>query len=334
MGDNKYTPNPRLFYKTNFVELIDLITPEVYQTEDLDISGTEVNPVSQVINSHLNVANNIGTVIPLSGIRDTQTSTIQTVSGISQYFVKQNKLTNISPFDFESKILLPLGKSMSDYDTSAEFNTYLSGTLLPMIVPAAGVENQLNANITTLSALTNNVEPSSVHNYLVDSLGWMYFLNTSANGGLTYSPSSFVLSSLNSLYLGKKLETVDGIKGLVEYLWRNNETCSFGGYIPTDYISGTADGITDSSAGVLPTYTSGIQKLEALQTMIDVVYSPLYIDEQDYTVKSAFDSFIDSDLQLTDRSSKGPYRKFTNLLGYELTDLNNEVDNIGLIYDI
>ena len=61
MSDSKYTPNPRKFYKSNFVELIDLITPEVYQTEDLKLSGTDVNPVSQVINSHLNAANQIST---------------------------------------------------------------------------------------------------------------------------------------------------------------------------------------------------------------------------------------------------------------------------------
>jgi hypothetical protein len=334
MSDSKYTPNPRKFYKSNFVELIDLITPEVYQTEDLKLSGTEVNPVSQVINSHLNAANNISTVIPLSAVQNTQTSTINTINGISQYFVKQNKLTNISPFDFESKILLPLGTSLANYDTSAEFSAYLSSTLLPMIIPAAGVNNQLNANITTLSSLNNNTAPSSVHNYLVDTLGWMYFLNTSAEGGLDYSPSSFVLNSLNSLYLGKTIETVDGIKGFVEYLWRNNETCSFGSYIPTDYISGVADSITESSAGPLPTYTSGVQKLEALKTLVDVVYSPLYIDEQDYTVKTAFDNYIDSDISLINRSSKGPYRKFTNLLGFEFADISDQVENIGLIYDI
>jgi hypothetical protein len=334
MGDSKYTSNPRKFYKTNFVELLELITPEVYQTEDLKLSGTEVNPVSQVINSHLNVAKDIDTVITLSAVQDTQTSTLNTLAGISQYFVKQNKLTNISPFDFERKILLPLSTSLSHYDTSAEFNTYLSATLLPMIIPAAGVKNQLNLNITTLSSLTNDSAPSGVHNYLVDALGWMYFLNTSANGGLDYSPSSYVLSSLNSLYLGNTLETIDGIKGLVEYLWRNNETCSFGNYIPTDFVSGVADGIVDSSAGILPTYTSGIQKLDALKTLIDVVYSPLYIDEQDYTVKDAFDSYIDSDLNLTNRISKGPLRKFQNLLGYEITDISNQVENIGLIYDI
>ena len=334
MADNKYTPNPRKYSKTNLVELIEIITPEIYKTEDLKLSGTELNPVSQVINSHLNVANNISTVIPLSAVQDTQTSTLNSITGISQYFVKQNRLTNISPFDFESKILLPLSSSLSNFDTSADFNNYLSGTLLPMIIPAAGVENQLNANITTLSSLTNNIAPSSVHNYLVDALGWMYFLNTSADGGLTYSPSSFVLSSLNSLYLGNSLETIDGIKGLVEYLWKNNETCSFGSYLPSNFVSGIADGITESSAGVVPTYTSGTQKLEALQTLVDVVYSPLYIDEQDYTVQDAFTSYIDADVQLDNRSSKGPYRKFLNLLGYSTADISDQIENIELIYDI
>ena len=38
MGDSKYTPNPRTYYKTNFVDLIELITPEVYQTEDRTLS--------------------------------------------------------------------------------------------------------------------------------------------------------------------------------------------------------------------------------------------------------------------------------------------------------
>ena len=334
MVDSKYTPNPRKFYKTNFVELIELITPEVYETEDLKLSGTEVNPLSQVINSHINVAKDINTVIPLSGIQDTQTSSLNSITGIAQYFVKQNNLTQITPFDFESKILLPLDSTLANFDTSAEFNSYLSGTLLPMIIPAAGVANQLNANIATLSSLTNNAAPSGVHNYLVDALGWFYFLNTSAIGGLDFSPSSYVLSSLNSLYLGNTLETVDGIKGLVEYLWRNNETCSFGNYIPTNFVSGTADGITDSSAGVLPTYTSGTQKLESLQTLVDVVYSPLYIDQQDYTVKAAFDNYIDSNLQLINESAKGPHRKFNNILGFNLADISNQVENIGLIYDI
>ena len=255
MSESKYNPTSRKYYKTNFVDLIELITPDTYQTEDLKVSGVETNPVSQVINSHINVAKDISTIIPLSSIpNSTQTSALNTINGIAPYFIKQNKLTNIDAYAFESKILLPLGSSLGDFDTSAAFETFLSSTLLPIIIPPSPTEAiSLTNNMSTLSSLTNSMNASGVHNYLIDALGWFYFLNTSATGGLTFSPSSFVLSSLNSLYLGKTLDTVDGIKGLVEYLWRNNETCSFGSYIPTDFVSGTADGITESSAGTLPT---------------------------------------------------------------------------------
>ena len=334
MAENKYTPNPRKYYKTNFVDLIELITPEVYKTEDLSLSGTELNPISQIINSNLHLANNINSVISISAVENTQTSSINTISGISQYFVKQNGLTKITPFSFEEKILLPIGRSLANFDTSGEFSDYLSATLLPSIIPATGANAASFATNLSLSGIAGSTDPALIHNQLIDTLGWYYFLNTSADGGLTFSPSSIVLSGLNSLYLGKTLETVDGIKGLTEYLWKNNETCSFGGYIPAEYVSGIADGITEASAGPIPTHTSGTQKLDALKTLMDVVYSPLYIDQQDYTVKAAFESYIDAGTNLIDQTAKGPHRHFNNILGFGFADISDQVENIGLIYDI
>ena len=338
MQNNRYSPNPRKYYKSNYVDAVELITPKVYQQEDLQLSGTEINPLSLIINSHIRAAANISDVLSISGVADTQTSSLGNISGISQYFVKQNNLTQVTPYILEHKILLPLGTTFANYSTSGEFNDYLSGTLLPSLIPATGSEKGSPLhNITTLSALTNNPDPSSIHNYLIDALGWFYFLNTSADGGLDYSPSSYVLSSLNTLYTGNSLETIDGVKGFVEYIWRNYETCStFGslGLIPTTFVSGTTDARTETSAGPLPTYTSGTQKLYNLQTLIDVVYSPLFIDQQDYTVKAAFDDYMNASIQLSDRVSKGPFRKFSNLLGFEFADISNEMDNLGLIYDI
>ena len=95
MGFSKYNPTPRNFHKTNFVELVELITPEIYQQKDLELSGTELNPISDIINRHVQVANNISDVISISGVANTQTSSLGNISGISQYFVKQNSLTNI-----------------------------------------------------------------------------------------------------------------------------------------------------------------------------------------------------------------------------------------------
>ena len=37
MGKNKYTPESKKYFKSNFVELIETITPEIYQVQDLAI---------------------------------------------------------------------------------------------------------------------------------------------------------------------------------------------------------------------------------------------------------------------------------------------------------
>lgn len=336
MVDNsKYTPNPRQYSKSNFVDLLELLTPKLYIQEDLDLSGTEVNPVSKVINSHLDIANNFSTVLPLSAVPGTQTSELSSLNGISQYFVKQNNLTKVTTQSFREKILLPLSANYSDYDTSAQFKAFLSSTLMPKLVPP-GITSPgtIENNVSELSAFTNNAAASSIHNYLVDNLGWFYFLNTSALGGLSYSPSSFVVDNLSRLFLGAELETVDGIKGLTEYVWKNVETCSFGQYIPEGFVSGAADAILDSSAGEVATYTSGTQRLENLKTLIDVIYSPLALDRQDFRVKEAFDNFIDAQLSLEDRVSKGPYRKFLTALGFHFADTSDQVENIKYIYDI
>lgn len=332
---DRFRPVGRSYYKTNFVDILEKITPEFYQTDDIEVSGLETNPISQVINTHIKVANNISNILSISSVAGTQTKNLNNISGISQYFIKQNELTKITPYTFESKILLPLGYSFSNFESSSVFNTYLSSNLLPKIRLATGTQSHaLEANKNTLSSLTLNANASSIHNYLVDNLGWFYFLNTSARGGLSYSPSSYVLESLNSLYLGNTLETVDGIKGLTEYLWRNNSVCSFGEFLPSNYISGTSDANLETSVGIAPTYTSGTQKLDYLKTLIDIVYSPLYIDKTDYTVKTAFNDFLDTGYYLTDTKSKGPYRKLLNILGFNFADISDQVENIGLIYDI
>jgi hypothetical protein len=335
MTFNTFNPKERRYFKSNFADLLEVLTPGFYVEEDLAISGVGLNPLSEVINCHIKLCNNINRVLPISGVNGTQTEHLGNISGISQYFVKQNELTEVIPGEFEVNILNPLNYSLKNFDTSADFKLFLSSTLLPKIIPANNTNaGSIQANISVLSALTDNANASSVHNFLVDALGWFYFLNTSANGGLSYSPSSYVLESLASLYRGKTLKTVDGIKGLTEYLWRNNSVCSFDTFIPTSFISGTVDAILTTSAGIAPTYTSGTQKLEALKTLIDIVYSPLDIDKKDFKVKDAFDSFLDSGLYLDDEKSKGPYRKFLSLLGYSFADVSDKIEKIGLIYDI
>ena len=336
MVDNsKYTPNPREFSKSNFVDLLELLTPKVYQQEDLALSGTEINPLSKVINSQLDIADNIASILPLSSVPDSQTSSLSSLEGIAQYFVKQNELTKVTTQSFRQKILLPLSSNFSDFNTSGEFVSFLSSSLLPKIIPpGVTTPGTIEDNISELSAFTEDSNASSIHNYLVDNLGWFYFLNTSALGGLDYSPSSFVLDNLSKLYTGATLETVDGVKGLTNFVWRNVEACSYGSYIPQEFLSGVQDAISDSSAGEVATYTSGTQKLDNLLTLIDVIYSPLAIDRQDFRVKSAFDDFLNAQLLLEDEVSDGPFRKILTAFGYHFADISNQVEDIKYLYDI
>ena len=332
---NKYTPDSRKFYKSNFVELLELLTPNMYALDDQDLSGVEVNPLSLVINSHLEAAKDINQVLSVSAVAGTQTSNLSSLEGISQYFVKQNELTKITTQSFREKILLPLSANFDDFDTSSAYKDYLSSTLLPKIIPPGqSTPGTIENNLSELSAFTENATGSSVHNYLVDSLGWFYFLNTSGLGGFNFSPSSFVLDELSKLFVGAELETVDGVKGFTEYIWRNVEACSFGQYIPSNFLSGSQDAITDPKDGPLPIYTSGVQKLDNLKTLIDVVYSPLKLDEQDFSVKEAFDNYIDANIKLKDLVSAGPHRKFLNALGFHFSDISDQVENIKYIYDI
>lgn len=241
----RYTSKERRYYKTNFVEFINLVTPELYQVEDLQLSGKELNPLSDVINRHVSLAKDASAYFSISSIQgDSETENLNNISGLSQFFVKQNKLTKITTYDFETKILVPLQNTIANYATSADFASYLESDLLPKIIPPTNTTpGTIENNMNTLSSLTNSTDASSVHNYLVDALGWFYFLNTSANGGLTYSPSSYVLDSFIDVYKGKTLETVDGVKGLSEYLWRNTEACSFGQFVPQSFVSGPSDAI-------------------------------------------------------------------------------------------
>lgn len=339
MRNKKYKPGSRRFAKTNFVDLVEIYEPNIYTLEDTNLSGVELNPISDIINRHIKAAANIEQVLPVSAISNSlQYSELNNISGIGKFFIKQTEQTKVTPFSFEKNILLPLGKSLVTFDNSSTFCEYLSGTLLPIIVPPTLTNpDPIQSNAGTLSAISNNPDASSIHEKLLDTLGWFYLLNTSADGGLTYSPSSYVLDSLVTLYTGNNLEAVDGVKGFTEYIWKNYATCSLFsnlGLLPSNFVSGASDAITSIVDGSLPTYTSGIQKLEKLKTLVDVIYSPAYIDSKDFTVRDAFNDYINSEIILEDLISKGPLRKLNTILGFEFADLSDKIENLDLIYDI
>lgn len=306
-----FSPDPDYYNKSNFYEVLKIISPSVYYEEDVSLSGLGIDDVDSIVNSHLLAASALPVVMYVSGYED--------LSTISQYFVKQNKLTYITAQIFEDKILSPLGYSFDSFKNSEEFVTYLSGNLLPKIRCSA-------SNLHTRTGLVFGNTAGASQRYLATNLGWFFFLNSSGlPTPITYSPSSYVLSQLSTLYTNNTLETVDGIKGYTRYLWYNYPTktqISSRGLIPSQFLSGTG------------TYTSGIQQLEKLETLVDVLYSKSYMDREDLRIRDAFDNYINGLGLVNTLKSKGPYEKFLKGISYSMADTNNEIEKLESLTDI
>jgi len=349
------------YFKSNYVKVLELITPGFYKQEDLDLSGTELSELSQLTNSHLLALRYIADILPVSSIAGDLTlssftspeagaASVQT-PGISRYFSKQNNLTRVTSYSFERDILRPRGTRYTNYDSSAEFLGFVSGTLLtelscPLPDSSAGGDNANLHNLAyaTVSAYDDTSE--GTHKHLTNSMSWLYFLNRRDPCNFTdvdYSTSNEVAKLITkNLYFGESIELTDCMKVMETYLWRNYGTIprtdltSFSSIntdlIPESYVSaGDSSGLT---------YASGTQHLDKLKTLIDILYSPYFSDAQDTTVKDAIQEYLDTstisdggDL-LTLEESKGPFHKFLKALSFSFADRNAEAEELSTLIDI
>ena len=303
-GKNYLTNNT--YFKRNVYEAIKYIVPDFYIEDDISNFDSAVDLQDSIINSHIDFANNISSLLFISSISDSVIfSSMDAIEGISPYFVKQNGLTDISPEDFERKILKRVNKSFYDFGTSAAFSDYLLTDLLSSI--------QCNY---PASSFQQSWDWSSTQSYLIENLSWLYFLNTS---GPSWAPSSFVHDTLvQKTYKGQTITLNDCLKGVSEFAWRNALT----GYIPTEFLSGTS------------TYVSGDQPLNNYNTWIDVIYSPLFADNQDFIVRDRFQTFIDNTIKTETKIPNGPMSKLLRMMSFAYFDINNQNEQIKSLYDI
>ena len=307
------SPGTKKFFKRNYVDVLDIITPSTYKLEDLSLSGNEISPVDQVIKSHITFAANLSSILNVSTV-GVFGSMFSSMVGKKEFFRKTNDFTKINTFEFESLVLDPLGKTLAGFNTSTDLADYLQNTFLPSI------------RLNNPTELFGQPDASSAHNYLLDTLSWLYILNVSGPSNLAYQPSAFVKNIiLNKIYNGKDIELVDMMKGVNEFIWKNYSTCSlFGslGLIPPQFLSGTSK------------YVSGTQQLDKLNTLTEIIYSPLRADIKDTRVEDNFDFYISTGKHILDETRKGPFSKFMRAISYSLADINDQVDGINLFYDI
>ena len=306
MSGKTYLKNNK-FFQRNYFEALKYILPE-YLYED-DVSGTPKadDPIDTIINSHIDIASNFGSVINVSAVENTAFSSINTINGIAPYFIKQNELTNINTENFENNILSFFGKKFKDFASQDSFSDYVETTLLPAI--------ELNNPDPTIFASLGSA--SSTHNYLISNLSWMYFLNTS---GQYFDPSSYVKDSIvSSLFEGKSFNLADGINGLSEFLWKNASSA----YYPSDlFSSGTRSDL------------SGTQQLDKLKTWNEIIYSPLFADSSDFRVRDKFTTYIESNLKSAKKIEDGPFARLIRALSFFAFDVNNDTEEISTLYDL
>lgn len=297
---------PQQFSKRNYGDTLGILTPKFYFTEDINLSGVGIDLLDKIINSHIIAADNIDSIIPITS---TSSYDITGVDGLAPYFIKQNNLTNITPFTFEQDILHPLGYTYSNFATKADFIQFLKDELLPLI--------ELNNPTTGVFGATTD----ECHDYLISKLSWFYILNNSIG---TVTPNNLVASSLGDLYSGKNLTITDGVKAFSEFIWRNKDTFeSIDDRIyPNEYVSGVGY------------WTSGDQQLNKLLTLVDIIYATDNFNAKDFHVKEAFDDYISVGSLLDTEVSKGPFYRFLQAIGFSIADRTAEADSLFDLFDI
>ena len=209
-----FDPTQKTYFKRNYSEALEKIIPSVYRIKDFEVSGLELDPLDSLLKTHLLAADRIGRILPISATPNF--AEIDNISGIYPFFVKQNNLTDVTPFTFERDILDPLGFQMESFETSAQWRNYLEEQLLPSIKLNFFTSSIPTPKGTKVAATAYGVDGSALHEYYINSLGWFYLLNTSSVPNGDYNPSSFVLDRLSELFLGKSLGTLEGITGFEE----------------------------------------------------------------------------------------------------------------------
>ena len=306
MSGKTYLRN-QTYFKPNYFKALKYILPEYLYEDDIEGTAKDVDVVDTLINSHLDIANNISSVLHVSAVSHSLYSSIDSFEGISPFFVKQNQLTNITTQEFEDDVLTYFDRTFASFETLNEFDQFLEDTLLPAI-------NLNNPDSTYFGSIGST---SAIHNYLINKLSWMYFLNTS---GASFDPSSYVKGLItSSLFVGNPVSISDGIKGLTEFVWRNE----MGDYYPSSLFA------PGSSASL-----SGTQQLDKLTTWVDVAYSPLYADKSDFTVRDRFQTFFENSIKYTDKVESGPFARLIRSLSFLAFDINNQTEEIASLYDI
>ena len=321
-------------FKSNYIEVIKRIVPEFYDETEYNLYGEEENLEYNVLAKILYTAKNLSSLIdiPVSsgqfgGSSGEEYSSIRFVP----YFVPFNKISRVSPYDYEKHVLNPLGKSLRDFTNVRDFSSFIITSALPNTHLNQVTDKFVSGYSSIVDPAVSSV--SAVQNELLDNLGWAYMLNTSGKvvDANSITLSSLLLSSINDdLYLGKNITESTGVSIIMKWILRN---CLGGGaewtqiqqnHLPPPFNA-------PSSTYSNNYFASGAQLVSALDTLVNV-----WVNEDDPN-SLYFKDIVNASLlglNVTRMENAGPMGKMLKALAYAFYDVKNTVRDIQFLLDI
>jgi len=311
-------------FKRNYVDVYQVITPSYYKGLDSTVSGASVDIVDKILTADLKlIEENLRVICLSSAPFDTLLGYDGSYcSALPQYFVKQNNLTNVTTEEFELVIMNPLGYTMKDYTTSAQFEEFLLQTLLPNI--SVGADTAVN-DVSLRSEGKYGETNEEAHRYLLESLGLFHILNYSRTSGtgvaLSYQ-TPLARMYATKLFGGGTLVLSDAIKVLKAGIW----SCSNQTVIDSVFINEFKQGSD--------TWTSGTQQRDKMDIWTDVIYNENYSEESDTYVRDVVEDFIDNGDYPETEIPNGPFYRFQRAVGFLTADINNQIVSLETLHSI
>ena len=332
--------------KYNYIDKITPLVPSLYtDREDLNYAVEEEL-------SYVALANYLKVISYASSMFDTSNLTEEQ---LWKKFIPANKTTRITPKTINDYVFAPLGRDISEFTASADFENFVQTSALSALIlngeGAFGYKNHAyrlfvsgdDGGVPGFSSLhvstgggTNTL--GNIHDELVDKLGLLYIFNSSgpaiatkktiANGHVELSS---IVSSLwvEKTFKGEDITEQDCLEKLFEYVWKNRENdyveLPASSFMPTAYVSGVSQVSGE-------TYLSGTQLLDAYSKIMSVWWSPNMDDTS--IVQDSFDVFVSSTLLPTKFSNSGSLQKFLKAVGFASYDIHHVVDSLSDLIDI
>ena len=323
-NSGKSETNSTKIYQHDYVDVIKSITPDLYADTDYAIYGQEDDILYSVLGKVLKTVEAIGNIIDIHDITD---------EDLKRRFILRNNLTHIRANTFENKILKAVGKSFSDFESKYAFKQYLENELLPSI--------RLNSPTQTFrNGVRDNVDssintPDKVKKFLLDTLSWVYMLNSTNAPAGGYHPYRTISKYLADLYDDHVIQEKEGIFMLFEYLWYNMERRdaqgglvvdqAFKNFIPVQFAKSQTE-----VSGVY--FASGNQQLQNLKTLLGVWYNPS--DEKATTLDHYLDMYRADGVFTPKQVEGGAVTKFLQAVSYGFYDVNSTVSELEDLIDI